>query len=340
MYSMKILEDQYSRNSDNDIFKRMYECIRADNIEFEAVFEKVNKPKFIELLTICKNKFTNLSETNSLDITIPNSNIRTTINGVTSIKKYCKTNRLDDLNVEYMEKQLFTDKFTYKPLHLEQYPIRLNIKTEDILDSENSDVRTLIDKLSHSRKFMRYKKRFSFLTHDELFRIDLTCVKSGEGDTFVKAEVLKQKEEYEVEIEFVGKNGNYDALPIDYFIEMFYSSDKKLMENYEINISDIYYGNNSQSQFHTLEPSVTSNKSEIDEQHEYQDKDVHNTIYGSTPIIDIKANVLHLIKNEYWHVSNRLWLLDIIKDKTLKIERIITCDGDYENADKNSDYYL
>ena len=47
-------------------FKRMYESIRADNIEFEAVFEKINKPKFIELLNICKNKFINLSETNCL----------------------------------------------------------------------------------------------------------------------------------------------------------------------------------------------------------------------------------------------------------------------------------
>ena len=201
MYSMNILQHQYSRDSDNDVFERMYESIRADNIEFEAVFEKINKPKFIELLNICKNKFTNLSETNSLDITIPNSNIRTSINGVSSIRKYCKTNKLDDLNVNFMEKQLFTDKFTYKPLYLDEYPIRINIKTEDDLSPDNTDVLDVKDKLSYSRKYMRYKKRFSFVTFDELFRIDLTAVKSGEGDTFTKANILKQREQYEIEIE-------------------------------------------------------------------------------------------------------------------------------------------
>jgi hypothetical protein len=336
---MKILEEQYSRDSDNDVFKRMYESIRSDNIEFEAVFEKIQKPKFIELLNICKNKFINLSETNSLDITVPNSNIRTSINGISSIKKYCKTNSLNDLNVEYMEKQLFTDKITYKPLYLEQYPIRINIKTEDNLDDGNSDVQDIKDKLYRTKKFMRYKKRFSFLTHDKMFRIDITAVKTGQGESFVKAEVLKQKEEYEVEIEFVGNNGEHDILPIDYFIEMFYSTNETLMENYEINIPDICFGNNNYSDFHKLEAPVKSKKLEISDSHEYSINDIGNNIFTSSPVMDFDTDVLSLIKQEYWHISERLWLLELVKDKSLKIEGIVTGDGDYKAADKNSEYY-
>ena len=99
---------------------------------------------------------------------------------------------------------------------------------------------------------------------------------------------------------------------------MFYSSDKKLMENYEIQIPDIYIGSNYNSDFNHIEIDVLSAQPEISDNHEYIN-DVTNNIYTSTPIIDVTGgmNLLH-IKQEYWHISKRLWLLDLIKLKTFK----------------------
>ena len=341
MYIMKILGDQYSRDIDNDIFKRMYETIQHDNVELEAIFEKIEKPKFIELLRICKSKFYNISETNTLDISISQSNIRTSIIGVSSIKKYCKSDVLDDLNVEYMEKKLFADKNTYKPLYLDEYPIRLNIKTEDILDSENANVQELRAKLNHHIKFMRYKKRFSFKTHDNLFRIDLTAVKSGEGMSFIEANILNKPEEYEIEIEFVGKDntGPDNMVPIDEFIEMFYSPDKKLMEDYEIIIPDINYGINDNSKINQLETPLKTKNVEISEKHEYSKSDVDGQIYVPTHTINNHDNVLSLIKMDYWRISNRLWLYEKVKNKTLSFDQIVFGDGDYDGADQDSEYY-
>ena len=337
---MKIFKNEYSRDSDNDIFKRMYECIRLDNVELEIVFEKIDKPKFINLLKICKNKFYSISETNTLDITLPVSNIRTSIIGVSSIKKYCKTNKLDDLEVEYMEKKIYDDLFTAKPLYLEEYPVRLNIKTEDKLESTNEDVMILKSKLEKARKYMRYKKRFSFLTYDRMFRIDLTAVKSGEGISLVDSEVLKKGEEYEVEIEFVGKENVENGLaPIDEFIELFYSSDKKIMENYEIIIPKMNVGLNNNSEMNKIEDIIEVKEYEISEMNEYGKEDVDNMIYSSVKKVEIEGELLSLIKQDYWRVSDRLWLYDIVINKNLSIEDIVIGDGDYEGADKDSEYY-
>ena len=121
---------------------------------------------------------------------------------------------------------------------------------------------------------------------------------------------------------------------------MFYSSDEKLMEKYEIQIPDIYIGSNYNSDFNHIENRCSiCFQPEISDNHEYNINDVTNNIYTSTPIIDVTGNVLLHIKQEYWHISKRLWLLDLIKTKTLKIEGVVTSDGDYENADKNSEYY-
>ena len=48
--------------------------------------------------------------------------------------------------------------------------------------------------------------RFSFLTNDNLFRIDLTVVKSNSKSeiNFKKANILQQQEVFELEIEYIG----------------------------------------------------------------------------------------------------------------------------------------
>jgi len=57
-------------------------------------------------------------------------------------------------------------------------------------------------------KSFRYKKRFSFLTQDKIWRIDITAIKQTKDNeyfkTFKQAQVLSQPERFELEIEYVG----------------------------------------------------------------------------------------------------------------------------------------
>ena len=114
----------------------------------------------------------------------------------------------------------------------DDYNVRLKLNTEHILFNHvgadgiaegvgtRGVVRSFLHDYKDKLKHYRYKKRFSFLTEDKLFRIDLTIVKStkswyvpqGKGKkrvinfqpSFKKANILKEKEEYEIEIEYVG----------------------------------------------------------------------------------------------------------------------------------------
>ena len=78
------------------------------------------------------------------------------------------------------------------------------------------DVIKFKDKLKDGLKYYRYKKRFSFYTKDNLFRIDLTAVKSNTYDPkrktynlakdLIDSKILVGKEIYEIEIEYIGYN--------------------------------------------------------------------------------------------------------------------------------------
>ena len=70
------------------------------------------------------------------------------------------------------------------------------------------------NKINESLKFYRYKKRFSFITEDKLFRIDITAVKNNSYNpsinsynlykSFKDSNVLNEPEQYELEIEYIG----------------------------------------------------------------------------------------------------------------------------------------
>ena len=115
----------------------------------------------------------------------------------------------------------------------DDYNVRLKLRTEHYLFNEGGadgvaeevgtrgSVRKFLFKYEDKMKHYRYKKRFSFLTEDKLFRIDLTIIKStkttkipnGSGrplyiqnfqPSFKEANILSQPEDYEIEIEYVG----------------------------------------------------------------------------------------------------------------------------------------
>ena len=93
--------------------------------------------------------------------------------------------------------------------------MRLNLKNEIPLEKTNHKIVSLLRNYKEKKKHFRYKKRFSFITDDKLFRIDLSVVKSSKqidrvfqvSKSFRESNVLNNPEEYELEIEFIGNKG-------------------------------------------------------------------------------------------------------------------------------------
>ena len=203
-----------------DVLEYLKLSFLDDQNEFEVIFgsnpykNPIDKGVFLRVLEDCRIKYKKLSETIDLDITTEYrgkpGNVRATIHGIDDIKKYCKEESLKDIaNIEYMQKLFIKDKPGLKD---EDFNVRAKVKTEKILDSSHYFVKSFNQDYENKGKHYRYKKRFSFLTNDKLFRIDLTILKStnyfkGKYDfqkSFKKANILNNSETYEVEIEYVG----------------------------------------------------------------------------------------------------------------------------------------
>jgi hypothetical protein len=213
-----------------DVNDYLFKSLTNDKIEFEIIFgssedrNPINSRNFIKLLTKCRENFKEVNSTTSLDIRHlfgkGLSNVRATINGLESIKKYCRENILSD-NVEYILKSDYFDyskKKKYFPIRIEEYNLRVNIKNEQKLLQTSDNVIKYIDNFENKLKHYRFKKRFSFVTTNNLFKIDLTAVKSSKKDrglyklhkNFKESKILNEKEVYELEIEYIGASNKDD----------------------------------------------------------------------------------------------------------------------------------
>ena len=215
-------------NNDKELFLSYIEQpLLNKDVELELIFgsspqkNPIHKKVFLSLINQCKENYTLVDESTSLDIRCEYknnvSNIRCSIHGLDSIKKYCKTDSLEDIiDLEFIQKQYYKNKedSSKKYLSLKDYDynVRLNIKTEKSLNKDHHFVTSFLSNFGEKKKHFRYKKRLSFLTIDKLFRIDITVIKNtkftkGRHDfqkTFRRANVLRNPEQYEVEIEYIG----------------------------------------------------------------------------------------------------------------------------------------
>ena len=214
-------------NNSEDFLSYIEQPLFNKGVELELIFgsspkeNPINKKIFLDLINRCKENYSLMEELTTLDIRCEYkrnvSNIRCSVHGLDSIKKYCKTDSLDDIeDLEFIQKQYYknNDDPSKKYLSLKDYDynVRLNIKTEKTLDKNHRFVTSFLHNFQDKKKHFRYKKRLSFLTNDKLFKIDITVIKAtryfkGNYDfqkTFRGANVLKNFETYEVEIEYIG----------------------------------------------------------------------------------------------------------------------------------------
>lgn len=386
---MELLHSGKLKNKARLYMKR---AIGYKNCELEFVYGsnpgkgKIERDDFLRVLENLKQKFEVLSEETTLDIQTNSrdslGNIRFTIRGLEDIKKYCKTNSFENiLNLSYTKKNVYKDEnlpsLDFNTIIDYNYNYRINLKQEEELHEDNHLVQKTLLGWSDKLKYFRYKKRTSFLTPDKLFRIDVTAIKSNEYDkkrkknklfkSFLESNILKNKEEYELEIEYIGSIKQGDIFPIDIFTEKIYLDEKETFEKmndlYTENkkgLPEIYdelpnHGSNAFVPEDMNDPSIDQDW--IPEENQYTTEDgipideLEGAIggeFGPDKIISLEHShkvrpnwSFEDIKYEYWVDSDREWLFETILTygKTLHyISEKMNSDGDYEGAPKNTKY--
>ena len=154
------------------------------------------------------------------------SNIRTSINGIDKIQKYCKKNSLDENDLGFGNWGIIFEKKTVKyhdgerlmPIDFKKFEFRVNYKEEKKLKPEFNLVQTLISKWNDSKKTFRFIKRFSFTHRDYPLKVDCSIVRNSKtrpgkfGSKMIpeyrieKSNVFQNPEHFEIEIELTKNN--------------------------------------------------------------------------------------------------------------------------------------
>lgn len=125
------------------------------------------------------------------------------VNEEKTIEKILNT----DSKLNDKKSHIITVKERLSNYDITNYNIRVSLSSElNVLDKE---MLTDVNILNRNRqKTYRYKNRFSFITEDKQFRYDLTTVKISSGRSFKLSNVLNSQPLYEVEVEYIGSDGN------------------------------------------------------------------------------------------------------------------------------------
>ena len=215
---------------DNTTLLKIFD--QVNEIDYiECVFlirKKIYFDKLINLLNIIKNQTQReYEETEILDISLKDNNIRTSIIGKENIDIYCKLNDIDKVEDEYkvetfkmkaknVSKYLFdydSDISVNSKIELEKdkETNSYNIYDNDLLDiiNQNSD-KIVSKKFNRNIKTFRHKKRYSILDKNNIFRYDITIVKTSQGRSIYNSNLFSKRENYEIEIEYVNKVDDYN----------------------------------------------------------------------------------------------------------------------------------
>ncbi len=251
--------ESLSKNGSVDDYMKL--AIKDDELELEWIHGlpdgsiSLSKEVFLRLKHALHTSsgYTTLDEENTLDIRTElisknrrsfSSTVRATLTGVQEIRQYCIQDNFDDLNPIFINKLMYKNPKNpdkkYTSIKSGVYPCRLNLKQETQLNylgttvyeteqgeqtvggAGSKEVMVFLKNWTNKNKSFRYKKRYSFLTLDNLWRIDLTAIKQSKQNTYHKtfkdSKLLQQNEHFELEIEFVGSNNVGMSSPLETFL--------------------------------------------------------------------------------------------------------------------------
>ena len=204
----------------DELHKMIDSSFNNDNYEFEVRFGMFENKYFIPSLkyNIFKNILEDLYSNNNFENsdvfeilsisnnTVDNNKLYKCAKDINSIKKICSNERYIDNNVYFVTK---TKKINI--CNVENYDIRFELSEEsDIKPTEKEKE----DLYNCAEKCYRYKKRYSFIRNNGLFRIDLSMTKTSPNyddykngiigfSNFNASNVLDKNINYECEIEYL-----------------------------------------------------------------------------------------------------------------------------------------
>jgi hypothetical protein len=316
------------------------EAIKDPDLEFEWIYGDIYNPTkhplTKELFLRLKEKlnqsssYTVLEELNDLDIRTElrhrgksvTSNIRATLHGLREIKQYCLQDNFDDLTPSFIKKVKFNPKFklegresdNYSLADSGLYPMRSTLKEEIKLEPLDKQVQTFTNKWSSKNKYFRYKKRYSYLSNNKLWRIDLTALKSSTKNnyskTFKESGLLSKTETFELEIEYVGSFSDTFQLP--YIVSY---SDTINQTFYDIDECVYYNPTISTDVPNTNTEDVMELAFEAPSSPRYSDGiefDIPNELLNSPTNLPNKVG----ISDEYWSDSDNKEVIEVIKKQS------------------------
>jgi hypothetical protein len=153
------------------------------------------------------------------------SDVRTEIDGIIGVEKYCKSNDIksvyksDGASVKFTNKRPFitpNDKKLIRPVDIDDFNFRVSLQSEE--QAKKGVESYIIENWRKSKKEFRYLNRVSFEHDDYPIRVDLSISKFGNktkdsrGRSYIipvttidESNVFNNQESYEIEIEVINK---------------------------------------------------------------------------------------------------------------------------------------
>ena len=273
-----------------------------------------------------------------LDKTNDSESIRMSVNNIDDIKKYWLTSNIENIDVSFIEKEKL-DK-----IDDENYNIRFSLNNELPQNNILEKNKNLLHNTTY-QKYYRLKNRYSILTDDNLFSIDMTSVKSGKGVSFKNSNTLKENPTYEIEIEFIGKDVKVDNETVTKNLLLHCYTILKLLQNNDVLIPNTLINsikNNYNSLVNNRNVSyfIAASPVTIHKENLIKSDEIKNifTRYAVTLKADGSRNFLFVNKSDgrIFLFDNSFNVIDTGLKDTENIDTLI--EGEYIEA--SNDFYM
>lgn len=189
-------------NTRNELEVRLFPQIPGQNItidyyQFQRVLQRYTFEKDMGGFGLRKEFTTRLNVSSN-----QSPDMRESVCGTNAVKIYWLTESINTIQKNTPESLSRMSKKRKDNIDISNYPIRISLSEEIEIESKDEDYQFLNNKDFPKR--YRLQNRISVFTEDELFRLDFTTVKTGEGKTFRQSRTLNAFPTYEIEIEYIG----------------------------------------------------------------------------------------------------------------------------------------
>ena len=158
------------------------------------------------------------------------SNIRTEVYGLSNIQKYCRNDRLEDINYRFVQKMQAKEGSEFiRPVNFDDFNFRLSYQKEKIIPITSSLGQSILSTWIKEKKVFRHINRTTLIHDDFPFHIDISVVKEShrrDGHlipeySFQASKTTECEPKYEIEIEMdnhlvgIGKKMNNAVVVAD-----------------------------------------------------------------------------------------------------------------------------